>query len=93
MIIEYVAQSLIAMIDNGRTPEQAASQAHPGNPNGPTLLEKDTALESLTSGLTAMGHTIATPSVEKSGLHIIERVKDGYIGAADPRRDGVVLGD
>jgi gamma-glutamyltranspeptidase/glutathione hydrolase len=93
MIIEYVAQSLIAMIDNGRTPEQAAAQPHPGNPNGPTLLEKDTALESLTSGLTAMGHSIATPSVEKSGLHIVERVKDGYIGAADPRRDGVVLGD
>jgi gamma-glutamyltranspeptidase / glutathione hydrolase len=93
MIIEYVAQSLIAMIDGGATPEQAAAQPHPGNPNGPTLLEKDTALESLTPGLTAMGHTVATPSVEKSGLHIVERVKNGYIGAADPRRDGVALGD
>jgi len=93
MIIEYVAQSLIAMIDGGATPEQAAAQPHPGNPNGPTLLEKDTALEALTPGLTAMGHTVATPSVEKSGLHIVERVKNGYIGAADPRRDGVVLGD
>jgi gamma-glutamyltranspeptidase / glutathione hydrolase len=93
MIIEYVAQSLVAMIDGGATPEQAAAQPHPGNPNGPTLLEKDTALEALTPGLTAMGHTVATPSVEKSGLHIVERVKEGYIGAADPRRDGVVLGD
>jgi len=93
MIIEYVAQSLIAMIDGGATPEQAAAQPHPGNPNGPTLLEKDTALESLAAGLTAMGHTVAMPSVEKSGLHVVERVKNGYIGAADPRRDGVVLGD
>jgi gamma-glutamyltranspeptidase/glutathione hydrolase len=93
MIIEYVAQSLIAMIDGNRTPEQAAAQPHPGNLNGPTLLEKDTALEALTPGLTAMGHTVATPSVEKSGLHIIERVRGGYIGAADPRRDGAVLGD
>ena len=27
------------------------------------------------------------------GLHGIERVKGGYIGGADPRRDGVVIGD
>jgi len=28
-----------------------------------------------------------------SGLHIIERVPGGYIGGADPRRDGIALGD
>ena len=64
---------------------QAAAQPHIGNLNSPTLLEKDTSIESLASGLTAMGHTVATPSVEKSGLHILERVKDGYIGGADPQ--------
>jgi gamma-glutamyltranspeptidase/glutathione hydrolase len=93
MIIEYVAQSLIAMLDENLTPVQAAAQPHIGNPNGPTVIEKDTALEALVPGLTAMGHTIATPDVEKSGLHIIERTKNGYIGAADPRRDGAVMGD
>ena len=93
MIIEYVAQSLIAMIDGNLSPEAAAALPHPGNPNGPTLLEKGTALETLAPGLTAMGHAVAMPGVEKSGLHIIERVKGGYIGAADPRRDGVAVGD
>jgi gamma-glutamyltranspeptidase/glutathione hydrolase len=29
----------------------------------------------------------------ESGLHIIERVPGGYIGGADPRRDGVAIGD
>jgi len=39
-----------------------------------------------------MGHTIRVVPIY-SGLHIIERTKDGYIGGADPRRDGVALGD
>jgi gamma-glutamyltranspeptidase/glutathione hydrolase len=93
LIIDYVAQSLIALIDTGLTPQQTAALPHIANLNTPTLLEKDTSIESLASGLTAMGHTVATPSVEKSGLHILERVKDGYIGGADPRRAGVALGD
>lgn len=93
MIIDYVAQSLIGLIDGKRTPRETAALPHPGNLNGATLLEKDTPLESLAPGLSAMGHTVATPAVEKSGLHIIERVKNGYIGGADPRRDGVAMGD
>ncbi len=93
MIIDYVAQSLIGLIDGKLTPQQAAALPHPGNLNGATLLEKDTALESLAPGLSAIGHTVAMPAVEKSGLQIIERVRNGYIGGADPRRDGVAMGD
>ena len=84
---------LLALIDGKLTPQQAVAQPHPGNLNSPTLLEKGTALETLTPQLTAMGHTVATPSVEKSGLNIVERTPRGYIGASDPRRDGVALGD
>ena len=40
-----------------------------------------------------MGHTVQVPQVEGSGLHGIQKVKGGYIGAADPRRDGIALGD
>jgi gamma-glutamyltranspeptidase/glutathione hydrolase len=93
LIIDYVAQSLIGLIDGGLTPQQATALPHPANLNSPTLVEKGTALETLAPQLTAMGHTVATPSVEKSGLHIIAHVKGGYIGGADPRRDGVALGD
>ncbi len=93
LIIDYVAQSLIGLIDGRLTPQQASALPHAANLNSPTLLEKDTALESLAAGLGAMGHTVATPAVEKSGLQIVERVKGGYIGGADPRRDGVAMGD
>jgi gamma-glutamyltranspeptidase/glutathione hydrolase len=40
-----------------------------------------------------MGHSVRVPNQEGSGLHGIMKVKDGYIGAADPRRDGIALGD
>ena len=91
-IIGYVAQDLIAMIDGHMTPQEAAALPHPFNPNGPTLLEKGTALEALRDPLTAMGHTVVLTGLE-SGTHTIERVPGGYIGGADPRRDGVAIGD
>ena len=40
-----------------------------------------------------MGHEVRIANQEASGLHGIMRVKEGYIGAADPRRDGIALGD
>jgi gamma-glutamyltranspeptidase/glutathione hydrolase len=40
-----------------------------------------------------MGHSVVVAGGEASGLHGIERTKGGYIGGADPRRDGVVVGD
>ncbi|HTP76251.1 MAG TPA: gamma-glutamyltransferase [Rhizomicrobium sp.] len=91
-IIDFVAQSLIAMIDGGMGPQDAAALPHPLNLNSPTILEKGTALEALAPQLTAMGHSVITRELE-SGLHIVERVPGGYIGGADPRRDGVALGD
>jgi gamma-glutamyltranspeptidase / glutathione hydrolase len=93
LIIDYVAQALIALLDAGRAPADAASLPHVANLNSPTLLEKGTALEALAPALTAMGHRIASPTVEKSGLNIVERIPGGYEGASDPRRDGVALGD
>jgi len=91
-IIDFVAQSLIAMIDAGLGPQQATALPHPLNLNGRTILEKGTPLEALAAPLTAMGHAVVSADLE-SGLHIIQHVRGGYIGGADPRRDGEVLGD
>jgi gamma-glutamyltranspeptidase/glutathione hydrolase len=92
VIIDYTTEALLAMIDGHLTPQAAAAQPKVANLNGPTIIEKGTALEALVPQLTAMGHTIREVELE-SGLHIIERVKGGYIGGADPRRDGVAIGD
>jgi gamma-glutamyltranspeptidase/glutathione hydrolase len=92
LIISYVAEALVGMLDGDLSPQQAAGEPHFANPNGPTLLETDTSIDALAPQLTAMGHAVVEHDLE-SGLHIIERVPGGYIGGADPRRDGIALGD
>lgn len=92
IIIDYVAQALVALLDGGLSPQAAAALPHIANPNGPTILEANTSITEFASALTAMGHKVAEYPLQ-SGLHIIERTQNGYVGGADPRRDGNVLGD
>ena len=92
-IIDYVAQILIGILDAHMTPRDALAMPHELNMNGATLLEKSPTSDALAAQLTAMGHTVQVPQVEGSGLHGIEKTRDGYVGAADPRRDGIALGD
>jgi gamma-glutamyltranspeptidase/glutathione hydrolase len=92
-IIDYVAQTLVGILDAHMSPKDAISMPRELNMNGVTLLEKGPGADTLAAQLTAMGHKVQVPEVEGSGLHGIMRVKDGYIGAADPRRDGIALGD
>jgi gamma-glutamyltranspeptidase/glutathione hydrolase len=91
-IILHVSEALVGMIDGKLTPQQAADFGHYGNQNGVTSLERGTSVESLAPRLTAMGHTVRVSPME-SGQHFIEKVDGGYRGGADPRRDGIALGD
>jgi len=92
VIIDYVAQSIVGMLDGGLAPQAAAALPHVANLNGPTILEQGTPIDEFASALTAMGHRVVLHPLE-SGSHIIERTKTGYIGGADPRRDGNAMGD
>jgi gamma-glutamyltranspeptidase/glutathione hydrolase len=92
-IIDYVTQTLVAMLDGGMMPAEAIALPRQLNLNGPTRLEKSPANDALGPQLTAMGHTVVMAGGEGSGLHGIRKVPGGYVGGADPRRDGVVIGD
>ena len=92
-IIPFVAESLVAMIDGGLSPQAASTLPHHVNMNGPLFLEKDTSLDALAPALVKMGYDVRPGKEEKSGLYIVKRVKGGYVGGADPRRDGVAIGD
>ncbi|HEY3638716.1 MAG TPA: gamma-glutamyltransferase [Rhizomicrobium sp.] len=92
IIIPYTAETLVALIDGGLSPRDAVALPHHANPNGPTILEADTPITAFAPALTSMGHRVVFSELE-SGLNIIEKVKDGYIGGSDPRRDGIAKGE
>jgi gamma-glutamyltranspeptidase/glutathione hydrolase len=90
-IINYVVQTLIAMLDWHLDPQQAVSLPHYGSRNGPTELEQGRHLDPLVPQLEARGHTVALIEMT-SGLSAIRKTAQGYAGGADPRREGTVQG-
>ena len=91
-IIAFVAKTLIAVLDWKMSIQDAIELGHVVNKNGPTQLEKGTNSESLNSQLMTWGHQIKVREFE-SGLNGIEFADGFMIGGADPRREGVALGD
>jgi len=91
-IINFVAKTLVAVLDWGLDPQAAISLPNFGSRNGPTELEAGTSAAALAPKLEALGHR--TRVVEQpSGVHAIVRTRTGWIGGADPRREGTVRGD
>ena len=95
-IINYVAKVLVATLDWGLDVQQAISLPNFGSRNGPTELEQDRASPALVEALKAKGHEPRV-MVQTSGLQGIQRStksgQPGWFGGADPRREGVVMGD
>jgi gamma-glutamyltranspeptidase/glutathione hydrolase len=91
-IINYVALTLVNVLDWNMDIQKAIDAPRAGSRNGPTELERGTRLERLAPELERMGHSIRIRA-EASGLHGIVRTATGWAGGADPRREGVALGD
>lgn len=91
-IIPYVANTLIALIDWDMDIQVAISMPHLTNRFGTYDLEKDTSAASLAGDLEALSYKTAVRELN-SGLHGIAIGPDGLTGGADPRREGVALGD
>ena len=91
-IINDVAKSLIAIIDWGLDPQTASALPNYGSRNGPTELERGTSIVALQERLQALGHDTRIFD-DVSGIHAIVRTRAGWIGGADPRREGTVAGD
>ncbi len=91
LIINYVAQALVAMLDWRYDAQRAVGIGHYGSRNGPTELERGTEAVELVEGLGLLGHDVHVMDMT-SGLHAIERVPGGWRGTADPRREGSAAG-
>lgn len=90
-IIGYTAQAIIGMIDWGLDPQQAAALPHAVNRFGTYDLEQGTAAEALAEGLGTIGYETNTRALT-SGLHLIS-IGETLQGGADPRREGIALGE
>jgi gamma-glutamyltranspeptidase/glutathione hydrolase len=91
-IISYVAEALIAMIDWKMDVQQAVSLPHFVNRFGTYDLEAETKAADMARDLQALGYQTKVDD-QNSGLHGIEITPAGIEGGADPRREGVALGD
>jgi len=91
-IINYVARTLVALLDGRQEPAAAVSLAHVGNRNGATEIERGRGLDALALELERRGHRVQQMDMT-SGLHLIVRLGERWAGAADPRREGVARGE
>jgi gamma-glutamyltranspeptidase/glutathione hydrolase len=91
-IINYVAKTLVGVLDWNLDIQAAISLPNFGAAYGPTFIERGTAYEELAEALERRGHVLDF-SAQPSGLHGIERVAGGWRGGADPRREGVAKGE
>ena len=89
-IINYVAQTIIGVLDWQLNPQDAINLPKVTNRNYVTTLERGTSAEALKPLLEAKGHKVQVRDLN-SGIHAIEVTKSGFIGGADPRREGLVL--
>ncbi len=91
-IIGYVAQAIIAHLDWGMNVQEAVAAPHLVNRFGAFDLEAGTAAADLEPALQDLGFETSVGDLN-SGLHAIAIGPDGLSGGADPRREGVALGD
>lgn len=90
-IIGYVAKTIVAWADWGMNIQEAISMPHGVNRFGTYDLEDGTSAVDLQPALETMGYTVNIRDLT-SGLHAIE-IGDRLRGAADPRREGIALGE
>ena len=91
-IIHYTAKLLTGTLHWGLNAQQAIDLPNFGSLGGPTMLEAQRFDRNTVDALKARGHEVREMEMT-SGLQAIERTPSGWFGGADPRREGVVLGD
>jgi gamma-glutamyltranspeptidase/glutathione hydrolase len=95
-IIHYTAKTLLGVFNGGLTPQAAIDLPNFANTGGPLLLEQQRFPPATVEALKQKGHTVNETEMT-SGLQAIVRGQAHgetfWFGGADPRREGVVMGD
>ena len=95
-IIHDTAKTLYGVLNWGLLPQQAINLPNFGSFNGPTVLETKRFPATTVDALSARGHEVREVTTT-SGIHAFTRgMAHGtplWLGGADPRREGVMMGD
>jgi gamma-glutamyltranspeptidase/glutathione hydrolase len=91
-IIGYVVKAIVAVLDWNLDPQAAVALPNFVNRNGATVLEADTVVAAIGPTLEALGHEVELREMT-SGLIAVAVTPAGLVGGADPRREGVALGE
>ena len=91
-IIMQVAKILIAHLDWGLSARDAIAAPNIYFAGDAVLVEPGTALAAMQNQLAGFGHTVVTGRMS-SKANAAERTATGWQGAADPRSEGVALGE
>ena len=96
LIIHFTAKALYGVLNWGLTPQQAINLPNFGSNNGPSLLEEGRFTPATLQALRARGAEVRELDMT-SGLQAIPRSQSQgrpvWLGGADPRREGIVMGD
>lgn len=91
-IIGYVAKTIIGIIDWGMDTQTAISLPNMLNRFGTFDVEAGTSAEAMAPALEALGYKVEIRDLN-SGLSAIAITDSGLSAGADPRREGIALGD
>lgn len=90
-IIAYTAKTLLGVLDWGLTPQQAIELPNVVARGDSVRIEQTRATPEFIYGMRQSGFNVKESAGENSGLSVVYKQADGrYLGAADPRREGVV---
>jgi gamma-glutamyltranspeptidase / glutathione hydrolase len=93
VIIHYVAKVITGALAWGLPVQQAVDLPNFGHFNsGALIVERGALTAEQLAELRGRGHSVNETDLT-SGLQVLMRVKGGWLGGADPRREGVVLGE
>jgi gamma-glutamyltranspeptidase/glutathione hydrolase len=102
VIIQFVVKTVVGMMDWDLDPQQAVSMVDFGAANTPKTnvggehpnidAADNGDHDPLVQGLRRLGHDVDLDD-QSSGLSALVRENSGLVGGADPRREGLVMGD
>ena len=96
MIIHFTAKTLYGVLHWGLSPQQAIALPNFGSVGGPLVLEGGRFAPATLAALRERGHEVKEQALTSGLQAVVRHNKSGrseWISGADPRREGVVLGE